>query len=253
MANNFRARLASGEALIGTLLSLPVPALAEIAADAGFDWLFLDMEHGAIGITELSGLVRAAGGSSAAVVRIPETREMWIRYALDSGADGVIVPHVNTGEEAARAVRWAKFPPRGERSVGFSRANRYGTRFQSDIESANQTTAIIPQVEHIDAVRNIEEIAAVPGIDAVFIGPYDLSASMGKPGEISAPDVHEAIETVKRSCRARRIPLGIFARDLARSAEAVKEGYSFVCSGIDVDLFAASLGGILSALKRCPR
>ncbi len=252
MTKDFRSRLAGGQSLIGTLLSLPTLALAEIAADAGFDWVFIDMEHGAIGTADLPGFICAAGDSCAAVVRVPENREIWIKKALDSGADGLIIPHVNTSDEAARAVDWARFSPQGGRSVGFTRANRYGTRFEEDISSANRTTALIVQVEHIEAVRNLAEILSVPGLDGVFIGPYDLSASLGKPGQISDPEVHEALETVKRSCLTRKIPLGLFARDLARSAEALEEGYSFVCCGIDVDLFVTSLGGIVSALKRCP-
>jgi 2-dehydro-3-deoxyglucarate aldolase/4-hydroxy-2-oxoheptanedioate aldolase len=252
MTKNFRGRLTGGDPLIGTLLSLPVPALAEIAADAGFDWLFLDMEHGAIGPEDLPGFIRAAGGAAAAVVRVPENREIWIKKALDSGADGLIIPHVNTGEEAARAVGWAKFSPQGGRSVGFTRANRYGVKFQEDIDSANRTTAVIAQVEHIDGVGNIGDILGVSGIDAIFVGPYDLSASLGKPGDLAAPDVREAIGTVKQACFAAKKPLGIFARDVGRSAEALKEGYSFVCSGIDVDLFVSGTAAIVTALRRCP-
>ncbi len=253
MTIDFRSRLTNRETLVGTLLSLPVPALAEIASDAGLDWLFLDMEHGAIEAGDVAHLIRALGETCAAIVRVPENREIWIKKVLDSGADGLIIPHVNTGDEAARAVRWAKFPPAGGRSVGFTRANRYGTKLREDLGSANATTAVIAQVEHVDAVRNIEDILSIAGIDAVFIGPYDLSASLGKPGEIGAPDVREAIETVKRACLAEKIPLGIFARDLDRASEALQEGYAFICSGIDVDLFAAGMGEIAAALGRCPR
>jgi 2-keto-3-deoxy-L-rhamnonate aldolase RhmA len=249
MSAAFRDRLLRGERLIGTLLSLPSPELAEIAADAGFDWLFLDMEHGALGPTEVLRLVQAVPGPCACLVRIPENREMWVKKALDTGAAGIIVPHVNDAAEAARAVHWAKYPPEGGRSVGFSRANRYGARFQENVETANAATVVVAQVEHIDAVRGIDAILGVGGVDAVFIGPYDLSASLGKPGRIQDPDVREAIGTVAAACAARRVPVGIFAAGLDASAKALDEGYTLVCSGIDIGLYARAAGEVARGLK----
>jgi 2-keto-3-deoxy-L-rhamnonate aldolase RhmA len=249
MSAAFRDRLLKGERLIGTLLSLPAPELAEIAAGAGFDWLFLDMEHGAIGATDVLRLVQAVEEPCACLVRIPENREMWVKKALDTGAAGIIVPHVNDASEAAQAVHWAKYPPEGGRSVGFSRANRYGSRFQENVETANAATVVIAQVEHIDGVRRIDAILAVGGVDAVFIGPYDLSASLGKPGHIQDPDVRAAIGTVAAACARRKVPAGIFAADLAASAKAVEEGYILVCSGIDIGLYARSAAEIVGRLK----
>jgi 2-keto-3-deoxy-L-rhamnonate aldolase RhmA len=173
MSDNFRNRLLRGERLIGTLLSLPSPELVEIASDAGFDWLFFDMEHGALEARDIQRLVQAAREPCAPLVRVPENREMWIKKALDTGAAGIIIPHVNSAEDAARAVHWSKYPPEGGRSVGFSRSNRYGTRFQESVESANAETVVIAQVEHIDGIRAIEAILDCSGVDAVFIGPYD--------------------------------------------------------------------------------
>ena len=184
MSAGFRRRLLGGDRLIGTLLSLPSPELAEIAADAGFDWLFLDMEHGALDAGDVLRMVQAVREPCACLVRIPENREMWVKKALDTGAAGLIIPHINSADEAARTVHWAKYPPEGGRSVGFSRANRYGARFQENVETANAETVVVAQVEHIDGVRAIDGILGVPGVDAVFIGPYDLSASLGKPGRI---------------------------------------------------------------------
>ena len=249
MSADFRDRLLRGDRLVGTLLSLPSPELAEIASAAGFDWLFLDMEHGALDPGDLLRLVQAAREPCACLVRIPENREMWVKKALDTGASGIIVPHVNDASEAALAVRWSKYPPEGGRSVGFSRANLYGARFEECVETANKETVVVAQVEHIDGVRAIEAIIDVPGVDAVFIGPYDLSASMGKPGRIQDPDVREAIRSVASACAAKKVPVGIFTAGIPACAEALREGYTLVCSGIDVGLYSESAAAILRGLK----
>jgi 2-keto-3-deoxy-L-rhamnonate aldolase RhmA len=249
MSADFRERLLRGDRLIGTLLSLPSPELAEIASDAGFDWLFLDMEHGSLEARDVLNLVQATRQPCAPLVRIPESTEMWVKKALDTGAAGVIVPHVNSAEDAARAVHWGKYPPEGGRSVGFSRANRYGTRFQENVETANAETVVVAQVEHIDGVRAIEAVLDVGGVDAVFIGPYDLSASLGKPGRIQDPDVREAVRTVAAACARRKVPAGIFALDIPGAVKALEEGYRLVCSGIDIGLFSQSAAAILRGLK----
>jgi len=249
MSARFRDRLLRGDRLIGTLLSLPSPELVEIASDAGFDWLFLDMEHGALEARDILRLVQAAREPCAPLVRVPENREMWIKKALDTGAAGIIVPHVNSAEDATRAVHWSKYPPEGGRSVGFSRSNRYGTRFQESVESANVETVVIAQVEHIDGVRAIEAILDVSGVDAVFIGPYDLSASLGKPGRIQDPDVREALRAVAAACAQRNVPAGIFAVDIPGALKALDEGYRLVCSGIDVGLFSQAAAAIIRGLK----
>ncbi len=253
MMEDFRACLSRGEPLIGTILSLPSPELAEIAADAGFDWLFLDMEHGCLDIKDVQRMVQAVRPPCVPVVRVPSNEEVWIKKALDTGAGGLIIPHVNSGDEAAAAVRRAKYPPEGGRSVGFTRANRFGLRFQDHVGAANQTTAVIAQIEHIDGVRNIQNILDTPGIDSVFIGPYDLSASLGKPGRTQEEDVRETIEAVRRACASRQIPAGIFAPDIPSSEKAIQNGYSLICTGIDIGLYTAAAGGIIAALKRLPR
>ena len=249
MSADFRDRLLKGERLIGTLLSLPSPELAEIASDAGFDWLFLDMEHGSLEIRDVLRMVQATREPCYPLVRIPENDEMWFKKALDTGAAGIIVPHVNSAEDAARAVHFGKYPPEGGRSVGFSRANRYGARFQENVETANAETVIVAQVEHIDGVRAIEAVLDVGGVDAVFVGPYDLSASLGKPGRIQDPDVRDALRTLSAACARRRVPAGIFSLDLAGSVKALEEGYTLLCSGIDIGLFSQAAGAILRGLR----
>ena len=248
-AMSFRGRLIRRDRLIGTLLSLPSPELAEIASAAGFDWLFLDMEHGTLETEDILRMAQAVRNPCACLVRIPENREMWVKKALDAGTTGIIVPHVNSAEDAALAVRWAKYPPDGGRSVGFTRANGYGARFQEKVETANGETVVIVQVEHIDGVRAIEAILDVSGVDAVFVGPYDLSASLGKPGRIQDADVRESIRTVASACAVRKAPAGIFAQGIEASVQALEAGYTLVCSGVDVDLYARSAAAILRELN----
>jgi len=249
---SFAARLRRGDRLIGTLLSLPSPELAEVAAAAGFDWLWLDMEHGLIGPAEAQRMIQAAGERCALVVRIPELAEMWVKKALDSGAAGVIVPHVDTAEQAALAVRWSKYPPAGGRSVGFTRANMFGQRFEDYLARANAATSLIAQVEHIDGVRTIEAIAAVPGVAAVLIGPFDLSASLNKTGRLDDPEVRLAIDRVRNVCAVKGMPLGVYAKDVAAAREALHAGYTFVCVGIDAALYSSAVADIVRALKSFP-
>jgi len=249
MGDSFRKRLLRGDRLVGTILTLPATELAEIASAAGLDWLFLDMEHGRIDPGDLVRMIQAVREPCAPVVRVPENEEMWIKKALDAGAAGVIIPRVNSAEEAARAVHWAKYPPEGGRGVGFARANLYGARFQEHVETANETTAVIIQVEHIDAVRTIDAILAVHGVDAVFVGPYDLSASLGKPGRIQDDDVKEAMATVRAACSRKKTPIGIFSGDVPGAAKAPSEGYTLVCSGVDIGLFSSAAAEIARGLK----
>ena len=249
MSAPFRERLRRGDRLVGTLLGLPSPELAEIAADAGFDWLFIDMEHGALEARDVLRMVQAVREPAACLVRIPETSEMWIKKALDTGAAGIIVPHVNGAEDAARAVHWSKYPPEGGRSVGFSRANRYGVRFRENVGTANAETVVVAQVEHIDGVRAIEAVLAVPGVDAVFIGPYDLSASLNKTGRLEEREVQDAIRAVAAACARARIPVGIFSGGAAGALQAIEAGYTLICAGVDSGLYAEAAAGIVRALK----
>lgn len=222
------------------LLSLPSPEMAEIFAAAGFDWLFVDMEHGLLDFASVQRLIQAAGEACPCIVRVPNNEAVLIAKALDTGAAGVIVPHVNSVEEARAAVQAARYPPAGERSIGAARAQGYGGRLADAIAHDNARTLLVAQVEHVDAVRAIDRITAVPGVDAIFIGPFDLSASMGKPGEIAAPDVQEAIGIVTAACAARALPCGIFVVDGSAARCAAEAGHSLVCAGTDTLLVASA-------------
>ncbi|MEO2034960.1 MAG: aldolase/citrate lyase family protein, partial [Planctomycetaceae bacterium] len=163
MSHNFRDRLRNGERLCGTMVTLPTPAVAEILADTGFDWLFVDGEHGPLGTTEVLSILQAVGDRIPCIVRVPVADEVYIKQVLDLGAAGIIAPQVNTAELAAAVVSAARYAPEGSRGVGLARAHGYGMAFQDYIENANQHTTVIVQAEHALGVENIESIAAVPG------------------------------------------------------------------------------------------
>jgi 2-keto-3-deoxy-L-rhamnonate aldolase RhmA len=249
MIDGFRERLRGGEVLMGTMLNLPSAAIAEVLAAAGFDWLFIDGEHGPIGPAELVSVLQAVDRDLACIMRVPELNRGAIKHALDMGSAGIIVPQVETGEEAAEAVRLARYAPQGERGMGLARAHRYGFGFNDYVARANDEIAVVIQAEHARAVENIEAIVAVEGLDAVFLGPYDLSASLGHPGDINHPRVTEAIDRITEVCQAAGMPLGYFGLDARAVAPFVARGYSLICASVDCVLLGQGAKRLLNDLR----
>ncbi|MCP4157409.1 MAG: 2,4-dihydroxyhept-2-ene-1,7-dioic acid aldolase [bacterium] len=233
MAQNFKERLRGEKHLIGTLQALPCTEITEILVAGGFDWLWVDMEHSAIDVPVMQRILQTAQPQCPCIVRAPSHDEVGIKKILDAGADGIILPQVNSAKAAEKIVRSCKYPPEGSRSVGLARAHSYGTRFQEHVDEANNTVAVVMQIEHIDAVRNIDEIVAVSGVDAVIIGPYDLSGSMGKTGMVNAPEVQEQIEKVRKTCLNAAMPMGIFTADPEQVTALKEKGYKLITMGID--------------------
>jgi 2-keto-3-deoxy-L-rhamnonate aldolase RhmA len=249
MVGNFRKRLWARESLIGTMVTLPVPAIAEILADLGFDWLFVDGEHGPLETREILAILQAVGDRAACLVRVPGAEEPPIKKALDLGAEGIIVPQVNTVEQAASVVRFARYAPAGSRGVGLARAHGYGLRFQEYLEAANQRVTVIVQAEHARAVENIESIVAVEGIDAVLLGPYDLAASLGKMGRIDDPAVTDAIDHVTRTCQAAGVRLGYFGISAQAIRPYMERGYTMIAAGVDTLFLAGAARRLLEELR----
>jgi 2-keto-3-deoxy-L-rhamnonate aldolase RhmA len=152
----------------------------------------------------------------------------------------LIFPHISSAEEAAEAVSAGKYPPEGARSIGVARAQGFGSRLEHSVAHANLETTLVAQVEHADGVRAIQEILRVPGVDAIFIGPFDLSASLGRPGDISHPEVQRAIATVRDACAAEDFPCGIFVVDANAVRLAFAEGYSLVCAATETILLGSA-------------
>lgn len=241
--NPLKRKLTAGETALGFWVSLEAPAITEIAATLGLDWVLIDAEHGSLELKEIVEHFRAARNSQTAVlVRITEIQPGIIKRALDLGADGIMVPQVNTAEEAALAVRLAKYPPQGLRGLGGERATRWGLTKAAYLAAANRETLVIPMMETPESAANIEKIAAVPGIDAVYFGPGDFSSFSGYLGEWEGPGVAEQLLTVKEKLLARHIPCGIAGTDPADCQRRVEQGFRMISIGSDT-------GAIINAMK----
>ncbi len=249
MTMSFRRRLHDGQTLWGTMLTLDCPDVAELLALSGFDWLFVDGEHGAFDTGGIKSVLQAVGGRCASLVRVPSHDEVHIKKALDAGADGIIVPQINTADQAARVVSACRYPPDGSRGTGLARAQGYGSRFREYNESANDEIVVVVQAEHRDAIDNIDQIVAVRGIDCVLVGPYDLSASLGKPGRVDDSEVVDAIRRVATVCQSAGVPRGIFGMNAAAVQKWCAAGFTLVVAGVDTVLLGRAAGELLRELQ----
>ena len=234
--------------LTGTLYSLGDPQLAEIISNAGFDWVLIDMEHSTMSLSDVQAALQAMGDRLLKVVRVPGIDEIWIKRVLDTGCDGILVPMVRTAEEAARVIAASKYPVEGQRSVGVTRAHRYGPGFKEYIYSANREIITMIQIEHIEGVNNIDSILKINGIDSVLIGPFDLSASMGFLGQPDHPEVKQVIAKVKDKCRVAGVPYGIFGGSPEALEGERRDGCRYLLCGIDVILISDMFGNLASKL-----
>jgi 2-keto-3-deoxy-L-rhamnonate aldolase RhmA len=232
----FRHALLNRDVVVGTWLQISNATAAEVLANAGFDWIAIDIEHTDIDISSLTHLLRAMYGRGVApIARVTRNDTLEIRRALDVGAAGVLVPFVNSADEARRAVAAAKYPPLGVRGFSFSRANNWGVEFEAEAQSANESTSVMVMIESRGGVERIGEIVAVPGVDAAFIGPYDLSGSYGIPGQTQDPRVQEACRSVIAACEAAHKSVGLLIVRPTSAAlqRAVADGYTLLCVGTD--------------------
>ncbi|SFV75419.1 2-dehydro-3-deoxyglucarate aldolase [hydrothermal vent metagenome] len=233
---SLKNKLKNNELTIGSWIMMGHPMSVEVMALAGFDWLVVDIEHTSIDFEMLQTLIATIQAHHIkALVRVSKNEEVVIKRVLDMGADGIVVPMINSKEDAMQAVSYAKYPPRGTRGVGLYRATKYGTKFEEYKKWVENELVIIAQIEHIDAVNNIDDILEVDGIDGTIIGPYDLSGSMGYPGEFEREDVKNAVEKVLQRCKTFNIPSGfhVVDTDPKKLQEKIKQGCTFLAYGID--------------------
>ena len=253
-ANHVRQRLAAGEPSVGTWLSLPSPEAAEYVSHLGFDWLVVDAEHNPIDIRTLAQMFAAmAAGGTAPMVRIPWNSGENFKRVLDAGAWGVVVPMVKTREEAERAVEAARYYPQGDRSVGGGRfAMSFATGAEHYFRHANDHILVILQIEHIRGVENADDILSVPGVDACFIGPNDLAASMGLgigvPLESGDPVLNEAITTIRETCVRHGVAPGIHTSGAAGINQRIAEGFQFLAMASELRYMIGGLKDELSLL-----
>jgi 2-dehydro-3-deoxyglucarate aldolase len=223
--------------LFGSWITLNNPSIAEIMADAGFDWLCVDMEHSVIDYAEAQQLIMAIQSKGIkAFVRVGENNTRIIKRVLDAGADGIIVPSVNSAAEAQKAVEAVKYPPEGKRGVGLARAQSYGFGFDQYRDASSKEIKLIVQIEHINAIKELDAILQTDGVDGTFIGPYDLSGSLGKPGLWDEAEVKEALiiyeETVKKY--DKWIGFHVIQPDYKLVNEKIEKGYNFIAFSLDV-------------------
>lgn len=238
---------------LGTWIMVGHPVVAEICAGEGFDWVCLDMEHTATDMRAMMEVVLAVRGSDCdLLVRMPDCDAALAKIYLDAGASGLVVPFVNTADMARKAVSIAKYPPEGMRGAALSRASDYGRNFSSYYSTHNQNVVVIVMLEHIDAVENIDDILSVPGIDGTFIGPYDLSASLGLAGQLDHPEVAAAQEKVLDACRRHGIPAGIHCVPMRSELvqQRIDDGYRFIACSMDTEMLMHGCREILKGTRR---
>jgi len=241
MRTNFvKAKLKKGESTLGGWLSLPNTSSARLIARLGFDWLVVDAEHSAHHPSLVAAMVAtiADAGTSAPLVRLPGNTQEWFKWALDAGAWGVIVPMVNTREEAQQAVRWCKYPPEGTRSIGgvFAPYGFGTTDRVSYAQGANNEILVVLQIESAQGLVNLDDILSVPGVDVAFVGPNDLHAQIGLPpsSEGAEPEFVAALERIKAAARRHGVAPGIFCSNGEAAAQRIREGFQMVNATGDI-------------------
>ena len=256
MSINLKDKLISNELTIGSWLTLPSTAIAEIMCNAGFDWIVVDLEHTTISLEQAGEMIRTIELSgSSSLVRLTSNDENQIKRVMDAGAQGIVVPMVKSATDAKRAVTATRYPPLGNRGVGLARAQEYGAKFeeylawQSDI---NFGPVVVVQIEHIDAVPNLKEILNVDGIDAFIIGPYDLSCSMGIPGEFDNPEFIQTInEIIQIGSELDAVSgLHVVEPDIQKLNNAIVAGYKFIAYSVDIRMLDVTAREGMAEFKR---
>lgn len=249
--NRMKRDLAAGKACLGATITFHSPVVAEIMSRVGFDWLWFDTEHTALTLDNVATMLQATNGADVStVIRVPWNDRTMIKRALDIGPDGILVPVVNSREEAEAAVTAMKYPPWGERGAGLGRAQAYGMHMAEYLRTADDEVMTIVQIEHVKAVDNIDEIVAVKGVDAAFVGALDLSGSMGLLGQTDHPQVEKAVQTVLAACRKAGVSCGIVAIGPDQANRRIGEGFTCPIVGIDVLYLHGSAHAALSEVKR---
>ncbi|MEN2283887.1 aldolase/citrate lyase family protein [Algoriphagus sp. SE2] len=248
---SLKNKLKLNELTLGSWLTIGHPAIAEILCNYPFDWLTIDIEHNLFDPSQIRSLISIIQSKEkAALVRVSKNEEVVIKHVLDAGADGVIVPMVNSKEDAQKAVEFVYYPPFGKRGVGLSRAQNYGDGFESYKEWLNDHVVIVAQIEHIDGIRNLKDIISTPGIDAIIVGPYDLSGSLGYPGEYHREEVIEALKYLEETCVENKFPMGyhVVPPDSDLFSKTKEKGYKFIALSTDFLFLGNSLKRFMESI-----
>lgn len=234
--SQLKKKLKDKVATIGSWITMGNGDVAEIMSQAGFEWLTLDLEHSSMTFDQCKDLIRIISLHGVSpLVRVGANDPLIIKRVMDAGAHGVIVPMVNGRSDAENAVQSVKYPPRGKRGVGLYRAQRYGTAFNDYVHWVARESVVIVQIEHHEGVANLGEILSVEGVDGFIVGPYDLSASLGMPGQFEKPAVKDALATIRKTAANHKVSSGFHVvppePDMVR--QKIKEKYTFIAYSVD--------------------
>ena len=243
-----KEKLNKNELTLGSWITLGHPSIAEIMALAGYDWLVVDLEHTTISIQQAGDLIRVIDLCGVApLVRLTSNDPDQIKRVMDAGAHGIVVPMVTNVDDAVRAVSATRYGPHGTRGVGLARAQKYGPGFSQYLQYQKKDMVVIVQIEHKDAIPHLEKIFSVEGVDGFIIGPYDLSCSMGFPGEFDRPEFMDAMSQILETGLKMNVPAGlhIVEPDQSRLREVIAEGYRFIAYSVDIRMLdVAARAGI---------
>ncbi|MCD6127277.1 MAG: hypothetical protein J7J21_02735 [Methanomicrobia archaeon] len=242
MKNELKARLKRGEKTVGAWITIPHMDVSEALSTLPFDWFVFDQEHSALDDQITQELIQAMKGEVTPIVRVAWNDMVMIKKALDTGVEGIIIPWVNSKEDAVKAVKFCKYPPEGVRGCGPRRTILLDPDY---LKTVNDELLIIVQIETQEAVKNAEEIMSVDGIDAFFVGPFDLSSSMGLMGQIDHPKVRDAIERVFEAGKNAGIASGIWQGAGMSIRERLEEGWQMVALGMDINFLMDGARSIL--------
>ncbi|MHB8567893.1 MAG: HpcH/HpaI aldolase family protein [Nitrososphaerales archaeon] len=235
MANNFKKKLKSGELCLGTWISIGSPDVVDILRNLEFDWFVIDTEHSYISTETAKSMIQVLGDQprQSPLVRVGINDQLLIKRALDIGAQGIVVPLVNSGEEAERAVRYAMYPPRGMRGAAGARASRYGMNLGGYLRSSNDEVTIAVQIETTEALSNLDEILGTKGVDIGFVGPTDLTMSLGLIDDRNNQKVVEAMSRVAKTCEKHGKTPGTMAVSVEEARKWISLGFKFVSLASD--------------------
>lgn len=246
-----REKLFAGRLCLGTGITFSDPAVTEALCDS-VDFVWIDLEHNPIGLESLQAhLIAARAGGAPALVRVPTAEVAWIKRVLDAGAEGIIFPQLRSADETQAAVAACRYPPRGHRGFGPRRPSNYGRRTGAEfLQESNRQIFVVAQIETVQAVQELDRILAIETLDSVVIGPYDLSGSMGRPGEVRHPEVIDAIREIVGKARKAGLPVGMgTGNDENYAREALNLGVQWLQCGSDYNYLVAEADRLLGAIR----
>lgn len=247
-----RQKLKNDQISLGSWVTLGNTGIAEILSRAGFDWIVVDLEHSVISIDQAGELIRTIDGCDVVpLVRLTSNDENQIKRVMDAGAKGIIVPNISSAEEASKAVAATRYAPLGNRGVGLARAQKYGPGFQDYLKWQTEGPIVLAQIENINALSELDKIFQVEGLDGYIIGPYDLSCSMGIPGDFDNPEFKGAMQQIQETGKRYNFPSGIHSvePDVSALEDAIERGFKIIAYSVDIRILdvGARLGSTLNS------